>query len=190
MKTWLDRAKVNCLRAIELSKLLNKDEDLHEDNDLFWALAKYAENVEESLKQLDKINAAVYPKLIELDESLWKDLRKMRERLAHAFWEIDPEVLWSTVTSDFVLVASLFHHLAILPTPVTRGQQLDLRIDLEDLCDLPEVTTDSNVEAGHYMVLLWFDEAGGLEIMRIGHRDKRLIVIPPGPHTIPEIALR
>ena len=59
--------------------------DMDESNDLFWALTKYAENVEESLVQLDAVNPRVYPALIELSGPTWKGLKGTRSRLAHAF---------------------------------------------------------------------------------------------------------
>ena len=89
--------QVNAARAIKLSDRMSPD-DMEECNDLFWALAKYTENVEESVIKLDDINKGIYPSLVELEQETWKGLKGMRSRLAHAFWNIDPQDLM--VNSD------------------------------------------------------------------------------------------
>ena len=58
-------------------------------SDAFWALAKHAESIQESVVQLDRLNTKVYLSLVELGEVTWKGLRS---RLAHAFWKIDSGV--------------------------------------------------------------------------------------------------
>ena len=100
VKTWLERMRDHAARAVSLSEGMSAT-DMDESNALFWALAKYAENVQESILKLDDINEGIYPELIELDGDTWKGLKGMRSRLAHAFWNIDPKILWSTVTEDF-----------------------------------------------------------------------------------------
>ena len=59
VKTWLERMQVHAERAISLSGRMSP-EDVSESNDMFWALAKYAENVEESAVQLDEIKKDIY----------------------------------------------------------------------------------------------------------------------------------
>ena len=65
VQVWIDRVRVNTDRAIALSKTLCLD-DLTEGNSLFWALAKLAENVEESITQIDRLNSEIYECLIEI----------------------------------------------------------------------------------------------------------------------------
>ena len=93
VKVWLERMRDQAGRAVSLSERLSPS-DMDESNDLFWALAKYAENVQESIVKLDDINKRIYPELIELDGDTWQGLKGMRSRLAHAFWNIDPQILW------------------------------------------------------------------------------------------------
>ena len=86
-------------KAIELSRKLEVSE-FNEDVDQFWALVKYAENVEECIIQLDNINKTILPALDEIPLETspdagfsWKGLKGMRQRLAHDFRKIDPEIL-------------------------------------------------------------------------------------------------
>ena len=60
--------RVNAERAIDLSGNLSPDE-LDESNPLFWALAKLAENVEESITNLDELCPEIYGCLIEIPVS-------------------------------------------------------------------------------------------------------------------------
>ena len=106
VRIWLDRMAVHARNAVDAARTVQKDE-LAEDNHLFWAIVKYAENVQESVVQLDKINESIFHALEEfpieshVDELNWTDLKGMRIRLAHKFWDIDPDILWTTVTWDF-----------------------------------------------------------------------------------------
>ena len=52
-------------KSIALSEQLDEKE-LDEDNDLFWALVKYAENVQECIIQLDNLNKTILPALDEV----------------------------------------------------------------------------------------------------------------------------
>ena len=58
VRTWLERMGINVYRAINLSERMSPD-DLNDSNDLFWALVKYTENVQESATQLDNINSKI-----------------------------------------------------------------------------------------------------------------------------------
>lgn len=108
---WFGRALECTDRAIKLAGQCDRM-PLATD-DVFWALAKYAENVQESLVQIDNANATVLPTLIAVPESSWKDLKGMRNRLAHKFWDIDPHILWETITEDFPALIALLSNLAI-----------------------------------------------------------------------------
>ena len=76
VKTWLERMGAPSWGpAINLSKRMSP-EDPDESSDLFWALAKYADNVQEPVVQLDRVNTKVYPALVELGEGTWKGLKE------------------------------------------------------------------------------------------------------------------
>ena len=97
VRTWFERMLTNAQRALDLASRMSVD-DCNESNDLFWALAKYAENVQESITQLDSINNKILPRLIEIPieseaegDTAWADLKGMRIRLAHQVsGDIDP----------------------------------------------------------------------------------------------------
>ena len=95
VQVWLDRMRINADRAITLSENLSPD-GLKEDKPLFWALAKLAENVEESIKQLDDLCPKIYDCLIEIpvhnvadqsEQLSWQALKGMRDRLAPSILE-------------------------------------------------------------------------------------------------------
>ena len=121
---WLERAKENIHNALLCrSRMVDGGAPLS-DPDLCWALAKYVENTEESVKQLDNItHGLLLAELTEIpfsdpDANLtWKNLKGMRERLAHRFWEIDHDVVLDTVMNDFPLLDDLFDCLYIVPEP-------------------------------------------------------------------------
>ena len=87
-----------------------------DDHD-FWALVKYAENVQEAATQIDNINNTVFQALAAIPRGDWQDLKGMRNRLAHKFWDIDPEVLWQTVTEEFPELIALLTNLQICEKP-------------------------------------------------------------------------
>ena len=100
VETRLDEMRVFTSRAMSLAERLD-GETLSRDNDLFWALVKYAENVQESVKQLDNLNKSILPALEEIPNKSqdatdisWEGFKKMREVLAHQFGNIDPGILW------------------------------------------------------------------------------------------------
>lgn len=178
IRKWLDRMRENSQRAIALTEGLSF-EDLHESNHLFWALVKYAENVEESIKELDKISGAIFPELIEVDEATWTGLKKMRERLAHQFWNVDPEVLWNTATIDFVILHSLLKQLVIHAMPMGRDDKLSLVVSTEDLLSLPSAQGKDRIEAGRFLVLLCLANDGRVRAFRVGHRGNQLVLPEP-----------
>lgn len=124
VKIWFERMLINAERAVELGCRIAVH-DLNESNDLFWALVKYAENVQESIVQLDNINKDILPRLVEIPaepeesgDAAWKDLKGMRSRLAHQFWNVDATILSTTVNETFPKLISLLSTLKISPDPV------------------------------------------------------------------------
>ena len=146
---WLERMKVHLQKAIELSDKIGPDA-CDRDSDYFWALVKYAENVQECVTQLDNINRSIFPCLIEIpdkantgDDLSWDGLKGMRIRLAHKFWSIDPDVLSATVRRDFPALLEFLNTLIVsehigrvdgviktdrflMLTPVSDGDKLEL----------------------------------------------------------------
>ena len=118
---WLARMEIHLEKAIALSERIGPNE-FDEETDFFWALVKYAENVQECVTQLDKVNNSVFPCLIEIpsnpspnDDLSWDGLKGMRIRLAHKFWSIDPDILWNTVKRDFPVLLAFLKTLFVSP---------------------------------------------------------------------------
>ena len=178
IEVWLDRMRANADRALTLAGELRYCE-LMEDNPSFWALAKLAENVVESIVQLDNLCKEVYECLIEIpvtklpgqsEQASWKELKDMRIRLAHKFWEIDPKILWDTVNQDFPKISLLLHSLRVIRDPHRGEVDIQLTISREDFEMLPisEEGTVGPMKLGHSIAYLFFEENGTPKGMRVG----------------------
>ena len=76
--------------------------DLDTDQMLRLALTKLVEIVGEAAKQVSEPTRTRFPRVA------WVDAARMRDRLVHHYFDIDLDVLWSTVTEDLPdLVAGL-----------------------------------------------------------------------------------
>ena len=178
VEVWLDRIKVNAERAIHLSVNLTLAE-LDESNPLFWALVKLAENVEESITNLDKLCPGIYECLIEIpvtglpkqsEQLSWDALKGMRIRLAHKFWDIDRGILWRTVTQDFEKLSLLLNSLRVLREPHRGRQEIRVTISRDDFERLP-VSDEGHVgplQLGHSIAFLFFEEDGMPKGVRVG----------------------
>ena len=187
VKTWLDRMGAHLDRAINLSKRMSL-EDLDESSDLFWALVKYAENVQESVVQLDRVNAKVYPALVELGEGTWKGLKGMRSRLAHAFWNIDAEILWATVTEEFPKLRALLSTIVVVDQPVNEQREsASIRLTAEQVFALPTAVPDTAPSPGNSIVALVFVDDGQVCTIRISNEGGRSFSVradPDAPVTV------
>ncbi len=67
-------------------------EDLDRDRQLVWALVKAVEIIGEAAGQLSAEAKA------ELPAMPWPKIIGMRNRLVHAYFDINPDILWRTVT--------------------------------------------------------------------------------------------
>lgn len=178
---WLDRMTNYAIRAVRLSEGM-KPCSLVEGNDSFWALVKYVENAQESAKQIDNINGGFFAELIEFDENYWKSLRRMRDRLAHKFWDVDPEILWETVRIDFVHLLSLLLTIRVVDHLVAGKTYIDFTDEVTRLSKLPEWSDNADFKAGQSIVVIAFTRYGDIIILRAGHNDGKMFVITD-PHT-------
>lgn len=176
VNVWLERMRLNADKAISLAERMSP-EDMTEDNDLFWALAKYTENLEEVIIKLDDVNKKIYPALVEFDKDIWKNLKGMRSRLAHAFWNIDPKILWSTVTAEIPSLRDLLSTLIIKDHPIADSDAIEFIFKTERLLGLPDVTAQSILEAGSSVVMVTFRHDGTVMVCRVGHKGNRTILI-------------
>ena len=117
---WKERIETNIQSAIKCYKRIS-DNHLFEDKDLLAALARYIENTAESITQLDNLtNKELFAELIEIpvdsneEEALtWKNLKGIRLRLAHKFWDMDHDIILNTVRDNFPVLEILFQRLLI-----------------------------------------------------------------------------
>lgn len=68
--------------------------DLETDTMLFRALVKCIEIVGEAATQVTPEGRALAPLIP------WRELRGMRNRLIHAYFDIDLDIVWQTVSTD------------------------------------------------------------------------------------------
>ena len=79
--------------------------DLDDDEMLRFALVKLVEIVGEAAKQVTTETRAEYPSVA------WVEAARMRDRLVHHYFDINLDVLWSTVREDLPAI------LRSLPEP-------------------------------------------------------------------------
>ena len=178
IETILQRMKLDTKRAIELCRE-NGRKVLCEDHHEFWALVKYTENVQEGIKQLDDINRAIFPKLVEFPsesssraETSWKDLIGMRDRLAHAFHKIDHEILWCTATQDLPRLDAL---LGVLQVVIVEHNAVSFAFKAGLLRRLPTLTDGEVLQGGNSIPIIEILEDGRVECTRIGRIDDRTV---------------
>lgn len=185
VRVWFGRILINANRAVSLASQMSIH-DLTESNPLFWALAKYAENVEESITQLDNINKNILLCLVEIpDKSViegdtaWSDLKGMRAKLAHQFWNIDPGILWDTVVDDFPKLIALLPTLKIVPVPldVDAGQMPGIEFRGSALIDLGMSTGRFPPQPGESLLCLWFDPRGEPYVLRIARKGEKTLTV-------------
>lgn len=117
---WKERIESNIQAAIACYTRMN-DNGLLDDEDLLAALARYVENTAEAITKLDDLThgdlfAELFEVPIDSDASgalTWQNLKGIRIRLAHKFWETDASVLLSAVRDDFPGLETLFRLLLI-----------------------------------------------------------------------------
>ncbi|MBD3346560.1 MAG: DUF86 domain-containing protein [Chitinivibrionales bacterium] len=87
--------------AISFSGSMTEDE-LSENRMVLQAIVRSIEIIGEAASQVSQAYRAKHP------EIPWKDIVGMRNRLIHAYFEIDPELVYSTVQHDLpILVGQL-----------------------------------------------------------------------------------
>ena len=183
VRIWLDRMAVHARNAVDAARTVQKDE-LAEDNHLFWAIVKYAENVQESVVQLDKINESIFHALEEfpieshVDELNWTDLKGMRIRLAHKFWDIDPDILWTTVTRDFPSLLLLLEKLYVSPERIDASGSAT--IDSNVFLDMSPVRKGDAPTLDNTIVCMYFDGSSKAQCIRIAkHSDTEMLIEVP-----------
>lgn len=68
--------------------------DLDRDRQLLLALVKDVEIIGEAASRVSADTRMEWPDIP------WQDIVAMRHRLTHGYFDIDPDIVWSTVTDD------------------------------------------------------------------------------------------
>lgn len=185
--------KTNVDRAISLSSRLSP-ETLYESEDLFWALVKHVENVQECAVQLDNMKLSVLESLEEVpfqseygEDLTWRILKGMRSKLAHVFWGINRCTLWDTATNDFPALRTLLSRLVIGSSTIDPDSPVyeftKLNIEELPLCRLGDEST-----LGNSLILISFDKDLKPWCFRISRQSETCFYVkPPGDfegHTI------
>ena len=170
---WLGHMCQHLENAIALSEQLEEPQ-LNEGNDQFWALVKYAENVQECIVQLDNLNKTILPALDEVPldpipeaSFSWSGMKGMRQRLAHDFRRIDPTILWQTVTKDFPILLSLVSKVYLGERSRTQEGRLGLGFKAGVFRNLPSFDHKVGPVPGNTVVGLFFDERGKAQCLRL-----------------------
>ena len=177
VRDWLVHMNRHLKNAIDLSKQVDGTK-LDESDHLFWSLAKYAENVQECILQLDKINRTILPTLDEIPERAnsntgfsWNGMKGMRQRLAHDFRKIDPDILWQTVTSDFPILLSLTSHVIVLEAGSNQEGELEVMFNVGNFRSMPAHDEREGFQPGNSMIALFFDRNHKAQCVRIARVD-------------------
>ena len=164
----IDLMRSHLDKAIALSKQLN-EVDLTEEDDAFWALVKYAENVQDCAKQLDDMNLSILEALEEVPlkseqgtDLNWKCLKDMRVILAHIFGNIKKEILWETVTKDFPVLRILLSLLEVYG-PSVDPESPKFSIPVKRFMTLPISEMNDEFTVGNSFIFMYFDNSGRAE---------------------------
>jgi uncharacterized protein with HEPN domain len=80
-------------------------EDLVADRMLLLALVKEIEIIGEAASRVSSETRAELPSIP------WSDIVAMRNRLIHAYFEVDLSIVWATLTSNLPLLIEQIEHL-------------------------------------------------------------------------------
>ncbi len=194
IREWLDRMETHLGKAITLSEKMS--EEKLNDDDNFWALVKYAENVQECAVQLDNLKHSILEALEEVPikseqgtELNWSGLKGMRNRLAHNFWDVDHEILWDTVTKDFPVLRTLLS-LLIVAKWSADPDSWQFSFKVRKFRELPLFRPGDEFTLGNSVILMSFNKKGRARCMRIARvSDQKIQVKPPDDVIVYELSL-
>ena len=156
IKDWFDRMRVNVKQGMEFVHQVPEKKDFNESNPLFWATVKSIENVTESVKEVDKINSNILSQLFEITE--WKQIKGMRDVVAHQFWKLDHDVIWDTARNELPELHKLLGNLNINDEPDDEPTTIHSTFHVNDTYSpsrRPEFSQP--VKPGEFIILAWFD---------------------------------
>ena len=178
---WLRHMCRHLDKAITLSQKLN-GRAVDENDDMFWALAKYVENVQECIIQLDNINATILPALDEIPledgpdaDFSWRGMKGMRQKLAHDFRSIDPEILCLTVAREFPILFSFVSRVYLGEVSGTDEGTMRFGFKAGVFRTLPSFAHQEGFRAGNGVIGLFFDHIAKARCLRIGRIDDQTV---------------
>lgn len=87
-----------------------KREDLTADKVLFGGIVYYTMIIGEAAYNLTKAFCKIHP------ETPWGQIAKMRHNLAHGYYQVDPDIVWSSFKTTYSHFATRLQ--LISPTPI------------------------------------------------------------------------
>lgn len=182
---WLNRMEMFVDKAVTLSDTLN-GQILNEKDDLFWALVKYIENIQECVVKLDDMNCSILRALEEIPaksetgtDLSWKGIKGMRNVLAHEFWQIDKQTLWTVATEDLPVLKQILTTLVIGESGGAQGGSFGFRFPVRKIRYLPPFEPQATFAAGHRIIGLFFDDGGIARCVRMALVNDRTLVMEP-----------
>lgn len=185
IKGWLNRMEMFVDKGLTLSHTLD-GRTLNEKDDLFWALVKYIENIQECVVKLDDMNCSILRALEEIPaksetgaDLSWKGIKGMRNVLAHEFWQIDNDTLWTVATEDLPVLKQILTTLVIGESVGAHGGGFEFRFPVRKILYLPPFEPQATFAAGRRIIGLFFDDGGVAWCMRMALVNDRTLVMEP-----------
>ena len=156
IKDWFYRMRVNVKRGIDFAQQVPDQDNFNEDNPLFWATVKAIENFTESVKQLDDTNYKILTQLFEITE--WKQIKGMRDVVAHQFWKLDADKIWNTAQNDLPQLHKLLSNLNIKDDPLDDLSEVPLSFSVNETYSPSQRQEISQApKPGEFIIMAWFD---------------------------------
>ena len=134
---------------------------------------------------MDKINGTILLALDEIPQEAsaniefsWKGMKGMRQRLAHDFRKIDPEILWQTVTNDSPILLSLMSHVIVVEANIQDGT-LGFKVNVGAFRSMPAFEDQVGFMPGNSMIALFFDGSHKAQTARFARVDDRTVRFEP-----------
>ena len=99
----------------------------------------------------------------------------MRSRLAHAFWNINPDILWATVKGDLPNLHDLLSTIVVIDELWGDWEARSVVISTAQLLSLPDTGEAPLAIPGQSIVILGFAPDGRVRVFRVGHDGTRTL---------------
>ena len=172
---WKGRIEASVQDALSCHEWMKAD-GLLKHNHALRALEKHVENTAESIKQLDNLTKGeLLATLVEIPEDgadksamTWKNLKGIRERLTHKFFDTDYDIIVNAVEDDFPALDQLFSLLGIAAPVLHSWQECGMLVEMAAI-PLPTIATDSGerLVPGSSTIIAMYHEKDGWVLFRL-----------------------